>query len=61
MTPKQHAQRTAYRIELRNSGGVLDVRIVDTEEETRAAVIEIAAGLAFFSDGDSITVSEVEA
>jgi len=60
MTPKQHAQRTAYRIELRNSGGVLDVRIVDTEEETRAAVLDIAAGCPMRA-GDSITVSEVEA
>jgi len=51
----------SYKIELRNSAGVLDVRIVDTEEETRAAVIEIACGLAYFSDGDTITVTEVEA
>ena len=49
----------SFRIELRNSAGVLDVRVVDTEEETRAAVIEIAAGLAYFSDGDSIVVTEV--
>jgi hypothetical protein len=50
----------SYKIELRNSAGVLDVRIVDEEEDIRAAVLDIAAGCPM-QVGDSITVSEAEA
>jgi hypothetical protein len=49
-----------YKVELRNNAGVLDVRIIDTEEDIRAAVLDIAAGCPMQA-GDSITVSEVEA
>jgi len=49
----------SFRIELRNSAGILDVRIVDTEEETRAAVLELATEMAFFADGDSIHIFEM--
>jgi hypothetical protein len=49
-----------YKIELRNSAGTLDVRIVDDEEDIRAAVLDIAAGCPMRA-GDSITVTEVEA
>jgi hypothetical protein len=49
-----------YRVTLYGKGGKLDVRVVDTQEETRTAVLDIADGIAYFDDGDKIVVTEVE-
>jgi hypothetical protein len=50
----------AYRITLENSVGVLDVRECGTEEETRAAVLDIVAGMDHFCHGDVVRVTETE-
>ena len=50
----------AYKITLSNTAGVLDVRVVDDEDEIRAAVLDIAAGCPMYP-GDKIEVFEIEA
>jgi hypothetical protein len=50
----------AFKIILENSAGVLDETVVETEEETRNAVLELASGLAYFSHGDTIRVVEID-
>lgn len=49
----------SYKITLENSAGELDVRVVETEEEIRAAVLDIAAGVNDYHDGDKIIVKEI--
>ncbi len=46
----------AYKVVLSNSVGVLDVRSVETEEETRAAALDLISGLAYLAPGDAIRV-----
>jgi hypothetical protein len=48
-----------FKITLRNStGGELDCRICESQDETRAAALDILTSLAFLSDGDTLVVSE---
>ena len=48
----------AYKLTLENSAGVLDCRIVETEEETRAAALDLVAGMAYLQPGDLLRVVE---
>jgi hypothetical protein len=49
-----------FLITLSNSAGELDRRTADTPEQARDMVVEIAAGINDFHDGDSIRVIERE-
>lgn len=49
----------SYKIVLANQFGTLDVRVVETEDEIRAAVLDIAAGCPMQA-GDTIRVIEQE-
>lgn len=50
-----------YRITLNNSGGELDSRTASTEEEAAQVAAAIILECGLLTDGDSITVSELEA
>ena len=45
------------KVQLFNSvGGLLDERVVETEEEARDAAMEIIAGMANLAEGDRLVV-----
>lgn len=50
----------AIKVSLRNSGGELDCRVIETEEETRAAALDIISGMSFLAPGDTIVVTETD-
>jgi hypothetical protein len=50
----------SIKVSLRNSGGELDSRVVDSEEEAHAAALELIAVTAYLSVGDTLTVTETD-
>jgi hypothetical protein len=50
----------AYHVILNGSGGELDRRTVQTEEEAGDAAIEMISEIAHLSHGDSISVIETD-
>ena len=51
---------TQFKISFQNSGGELDCRLVDTEEEIRGAALELVSEVASMHDGDRIVVTEID-
>ena len=50
----------AYRITLENSGGVIDSRDVETEDETKAALLDMISDISHFQHGDLIRVDDLD-
>lgn len=50
----------AIKISLQNEVGELDCRVVETEEETNAAAIEMISGMTLLQSGDRIVVTEID-
>jgi hypothetical protein len=49
-----------FKVTLQNSGSEIDCRLVRSEAEIRAAVLDIVSGLAGLFNGDTIVITEVE-
>lgn len=47
------------QVSLRTEAGVLDYRIVATEDAAKQAVIELIEGIPYLQDGDRITISRI--
>lgn len=50
----------AFKISFQNSGGEMDSRTVATEDETKAALLEMLEETPHLADGDKIIVTEID-